>query len=240
MMLAKIEFHKINSWNLVRGHIQNVCYYYTRVSKKPMAPTILERGLPICGLWPNHVCELVDDFFNSAYMSFETWFIFYKMDCQSNARPSEKESLSSLMVMRSRRIPSHVGISGNEVTDGFARQAVESSTVHGQMTVANDHRILARQGMVKQWQHVWRTGDTGQFPHSIRPVVSVKPWFDGQEEERRFVTTISRVMSGHCSIRAHLERYRIVGDPMGVCLMNYETVDHIIWECSRFEVENRE
>jgi hypothetical protein len=23
---------------------------------KPMAPTILERGLPICGLRPNHVC----------------------------------------------------------------------------------------------------------------------------------------------------------------------------------------
>jgi ribonuclease HI len=139
-------------------------------------------------------------------------------------------SLSSLMAMQSRRItckthpwvydskqnywdlqqlnyevklmwiPSHVGISDNEVADGLARQAVESGTVHGQMTVANDHRILARQAMVKQWQHVWRTGDTGRFAHSIRPVVSVKPWFDGQAEERSFVTTISSVMTGHCSI----------------------------------------
>jgi ribonuclease HI len=33
-------------------------------------------------------------------------------------------------------IPSHVGISGNEVADVLARQAVESGTVHGQMTVA--------------------------------------------------------------------------------------------------------
>jgi hypothetical protein len=48
-------------------------------------------------------------------------------------------------------IPSHVGISGNEVADGLARQAVE--TVDGQMTVANDHRILATQAMVKLWQH---------------------------------------------------------------------------------------
>jgi hypothetical protein len=87
-------------------------------------------------------------------------------------------------------IPSHVGISGNEVADGLARQAVESGTVHGQMTVAKDHRILVRQAMVKQWQHVWRTGDTGRFAHSIRPVVSVKPWFDGQAEERSFVTTL--------------------------------------------------
>jgi hypothetical protein len=57
---------------------------------KPMASTILGRGLPICGLRPYHVCEQVDDFFNSAYRSFETWFIFYKMNCQSNAKTSEK------------------------------------------------------------------------------------------------------------------------------------------------------
>jgi hypothetical protein len=53
------------------------------------------------------------------------------------------------------------------------------------------------------------------------------------------VTTISRVMSSHCLIRAHLERFRIVGDSICVCMMNYETVD-LIWECSRFEVERRQ
>jgi hypothetical protein len=62
-------------------------------------------------------------------------------------------------------IPSHVGFSGNEVADGLARRAVESGTVHEQMAVANDHRILARQAMVKQWQYVWWTGDTGRFAH---------------------------------------------------------------------------
>jgi hypothetical protein len=43
-----------------------------------------------------------------------------------------------------------LGISGNKVADGLARQAVESGIVHGQMTVANEHRILDRQAMVKQ------------------------------------------------------------------------------------------
>jgi hypothetical protein len=33
---------------------------------------------------------LTDDFSNSAYRSFETWFIFYKMDCHTNAKSSEK------------------------------------------------------------------------------------------------------------------------------------------------------
>jgi hypothetical protein len=159
------------------------------------------------------------------------------------------DSLSSLMAMRSRRItcktlpwvyeskqiywdlqqlnyvvklmwsPSHVGISGNEVVDGLAGQAVESGIVHGQMSVANDHRVLAGLAMIKQWQHVWWTGDTGRYAHSIQPLVSVKPWFDGQAEKRSFVTTISRV---------HLERFRIVGNSICVCRMNYETVDNII------------
>jgi hypothetical protein len=93
-------------------------------------------------------------------------------------------------------IPSHVGISGNEVANGLPRQAVESGTVHRQMTVANDHRILARQLI--------------------------------RRSRGALCTTISRVMSGHCSIRAHLERFRIVGDPICVCMMNYELPSHII------------
>jgi hypothetical protein len=83
-------------------------------------------------------------------------------------------------------IPSHVGLSGNKVTDGLARQAVEIGTV--QMTVANDHWILARQAMI---------------------------W-------------------------AHLERIQMDGIPICVCMMNYETIDHIIWEYSKFEVERRQ
>jgi hypothetical protein len=99
---------------------------------------------------------------------------------------------------------------------GLTDRAVESGTVNGKITVANDHRILARQAMVKQ------LADRRYWPIcSFNPTcVSVKPWFDGQVEERSFVTTISRVMSGHCSIGAHLERFRIVEDPICVCMMN--------------------
>jgi hypothetical protein len=45
-------------------------------------------------------------------------------------------------------IPSYVVISGNEVADGLVRQAVESGTVHGKITIAYEHRILARQAML--------------------------------------------------------------------------------------------
>jgi hypothetical protein len=53
------------------------------------------------------------------------------------------------------------------------------------------------------------------------------------------VATISRVMSDHSSIRAHLERFKIVRTQSVVCMMNYETVHHIIREYRRFEIERR-
>jgi hypothetical protein len=69
----------------------------------------------------------------------------------------------------------------------------------------------------------------GQFAYSILPKVSLRPWFKGQKEERRFVTSVSRITSGHSSVWSHLDRFRIVEDPMCVCLKDYETVDHLIW-----------
>jgi hypothetical protein len=57
-----------------------------------------------------------------------------------------------------------------------------------------------------------------RFAHSMSPDVTLWPWFEGpKEEERRFVSNVSRVTSGHCSVRSHLGRFRIVEDLMCVC-----------------------
>jgi hypothetical protein len=52
-----------------------------------------------------------------------------------------------------------------------------------------------------------------------------------------FVTSVSKIMSVHSSVRSHLDRFRIVEDPMCVCLKDYETVNHLIWHCKRFGSE---
>jgi hypothetical protein len=67
--------------------------------------------------------------------------------------------------------------------------------------------------------------------------VTLRPWFEAQKKERRFVCTVSRVLFGHCSVRLHLSRFRIVEDLMCLCAGDYETVDHLIWHCERFRLE---
>jgi hypothetical protein len=81
---------------------------------------------------------------------------------------------------------------------------------------------------LRKWQRKLDLADHGRFSHSILPKVSLRPWFEGQKEERSFVTSVSRIMSRHSSVRSPLDRFGIVEDPMCVCLIDYEAVDHLI------------
>jgi hypothetical protein len=65
--------------------------------------------------------------------------------------------------------------------------------------------------------------NTGRFTHSIIPSVTLKSWFADWKMERKVVTTVSRIMSGHCGVRAHLKRFEIVED---VCLFGRPSINH--------------
>jgi hypothetical protein len=77
---------------------------------------------------------------------------------------------------------------------------------------------LARPALMRAWQAKWDSADTGRFAHSIFPDVTLRPWFEGQKEDKSFVCTLSRILFGHCSVRSHLCRFRIVEDLMCVCV----------------------
>jgi hypothetical protein len=69
-------------------------------------------------------------------------------------------------------------------------------------------------------------------PSSIFPrnSISIEEW----RTERKLITTVSRIISWHYRIRAHLKRFSIVDGSMCVCLEDHKTVNHIIWKCPCF------
>jgi hypothetical protein len=91
---------------------------------------------------------------------------------------------------------------------------------------SSDFQRLARPALIRAWQTKWDSANSYRFVHFIFLDVTLLPWFEGQKEERRFVCTVSRVLSGNCSVRSHLGRFRI-----------FEDLDHLIWRCERFRVE---
>jgi hypothetical protein len=64
---------------------------------------------------------------------------------------------------------------------------------------------------------------------SIFPRVSLRPWFEEWRTERKFITTVSRIISGHCGVRAHLIRFSIVDGSM--------CVSRGSWACRPYNME---
>jgi hypothetical protein len=74
------------------------------------------------------------------------------------------------------------------------------------------------QRMLDERQKSWWVAETGRFSHSIFPRVSLRPWFEEWRAERKLITTVSRILSGHSGVRAHLKRFSIVDGSMCVCV----------------------
>jgi hypothetical protein len=48
---------------------------------------------------------------------------------------------------------------------------------------------------------------------------------------------MNRMMSNHSCLRSHLGRKNIVEKLLCVCLGVYETIDHVMWSCERYDFE---
>ena len=48
---------------------------------------------------------------------------------------------------------------------------------------------------------------------------------------------LSTVVTGHGTLRAYYHRFKIINDPVCVCMMGPQTTDRIIWECEKLRTE---
>jgi ribonuclease HI len=113
-------------------------------------------------------------------------------------------------------IPSHVRLVSNELVDEEARFVSLNGYIFDRPLSTCDFQGLARPVLLREWQRNWDLADTGQFAHSILAKVSLRPWFEGQKEGRSFVASVSRIISGHSSVRSHLNRFGIIEGPMPI------------------------
>ncbi|CAB0043878.1 unnamed protein product [Trichogramma brassicae] len=65
------------------------------------------------------------------------------------------------------------------------------------------------------------------------------PWFTGKNLPRSMIVTINRIRSNHHSLAESLHRKNITDDPGCACGSEEESLNHVLWNCGRYERQRR-
>lgn len=137
-------------------------------------------------------------------------------------------------------VPSHVGVTGNDKADEAARRGAYSTDSSEGIMRTEDWFTVVRWECLMQWRWAWQVDDMGRYCYSILPNCNMQVWYKGMGDlNRECITTISRLLSNHNRLRAHMCRINVVEDPLCPVCHTYEDIDHVLFGCNRF-VNERE
>jgi hypothetical protein len=134
-------------------------------------------------------------------------------------------------------VPAHVGIDGNEMVDRIAKDFAVSGNLYRGGALECVLCPQMKSCLLMDWQRRWDGRDIGRYAFSIFPRVRLSAWFLNVVADRLVFTVISRLISNHTRVKAHLSRINIVGEALCGCGCDYETVDHILWSCPLYQHE---
>jgi hypothetical protein len=98
----------------------------------------------------------------------------------------------------------------------------------------SDFLPLSRVRLLNSWQSGWDGSDLERYAYFIWPMVSFMPWFRHFNGNRVILSMMKRMMTNYSCLRSHLGR---IGIEENLCSRGYETVDHVLWGCDRFDAE---
>ena len=115
-----------------------------------------------------------------------------------------------------RWIPAHCGIPRNERADRLAKSGSKQSQPMSTSTY-QEAKTLLRNSQKCQWKR-----STGDYNPSTDPINRLA---------RHEQTTIFRLRTGHCCLRAHLRRIGITDSALGDCKEAEQTIYDILQDC---------
>jgi len=132
-------------------------------------------------------------------------------------------------------IPSHTGITGNEIADTLASSAISQGKLVSHKLeyfdfyqVAKDHSKSRFQKIIDRNKHV-----KGKFYFTnYYNENSNKPWFSSFNQlNRRVISTVNRIRSNHINSNESLFCFHIINSPKCPCGHQYQDLNHLLWLC---------
>ncbi|KAL1398832.1 hypothetical protein pipiens_002335 [Culex pipiens pipiens] len=135
-------------------------------------------------------------------------------------------------------VPAHRGVPLNETADRAANQARITGGPDSYNLTSLDISFPARKRAMEHWQLDWDNGTKGRFCNKIVPTVDTFPWFADRDFNRREIVVLSKLISNHSRLPAHLWRNNIVEDASCQCGESSATPDHLLFTCDLYD-DNR-
>lgn len=136
-------------------------------------------------------------------------------------------------------IPNHCGISDNKLADFNAKEAVHLGI--------DFHIEIPPRDFKKYWYEILRTefnewcqlvGNTKDSFYTKNYLdLRNKPWFHKLLISRKVLASIVKLRSGHSNLRSSLYRFKIVDNPLCPNCGVVEDINHVFWQCPRFNVQ---
>lgn len=134
-------------------------------------------------------------------------------------------------------VPGHVGITGNEIVDRAAGEALEleETEIQNIQTPTSDLFTLLSQHIHNSWNDEWCLSLSNKL-RDIKP--TVMPWEEHNGIQRKYRVALTRLRIGHTHL-THSHLFSRESPPVcGVCDVEV-TVKHILLDCRLYEINRQ-
>ncbi|CAF4911295.1 unnamed protein product [Pieris macdunnoughi] len=140
-------------------------------------------------------------------------------------------------------VPSHSGITGNEVVDEATRRDHDDDLTDSFKVPFTDYYMQIKIHLKRRWKEYWNYNteilNKGQWYSEIQRDLPMIPWYNSfKYNNRKFITCINRLHVGHCCVPAHLKRKKIIlDDNCTYCSKENADIKHVLFECEMFNIQ---